>query len=156
MRGPGYLSGLLLKWGTLLGTVGFAACVLLQIVARLLLPAAPSWTEEAARLFFVLSVGFAAGPALRSGDYVHFDYFYARLGAAGRRRLLLAVDGLTVVLFVIFTVYAVRFTVMGWAEGSPSLRFPMAVPFAAMVVLGLSVLRYALPRLGRRRKTRPR
>jgi len=43
---------------------------------------------------------------------------------------------------------------MGWAERSPSLQFPMAIPFGAMLILGLSLLVFAVDRLrrsGRRR-----
>ena len=138
-----------MKWGTLLSTVGFVTCILIQIYARLFLETAPSWTEEAARLFFVVAIGFSAGLALRSGDYVQFDFLYTRLRPVWQRRLLLLIDLLTVALFAIFLVYAVQLTVLGWAERSPSLKFPMAVPFAGMVILGFSVLVYAVDRLRR-------
>ncbi len=141
--------GLALKWGTIFSTVGFAACILLQIFARLFLPAAPSWTEEAARLFFVIAIGFSAGLALRSGEYVNFDFFYRMMSDPWQRRVAFCIDLLTVILFAVFTFYAVHFTVMGWAERSPSLKFPMAVPFAAMFLLGASVLLYAGDRLRR-------
>ena len=142
--------GLVLKYATGLATLGFVVVILLQIFARLLLPTAPSWTEEAARIFFVLAVGCAAGLALRSGEYVHFDFFYQRMSPAWQRRLRLVIDLATVVLFAVFTFYALRFTAMGLAERSPSLKFPMAVPFAGTVVLGGSLLVYAADRLLRR------
>jgi len=141
--------GTALKYGTFLSTMGFVGAILLQIFARLLLPTAPSWTEEAARVFFVLAIGCSAGLALRSGEYVNFDFFYARMSASWQRRVTFLIDLLTVVLFVLFTVFAVQFTAMGWVERSPSLKFPMAIPFAAMVLLGFSVLVYGTVRLGR-------
>ena len=147
------LIGRVLKYGTFLSTLGFVGCILLQIFARLLLPTAPSWTEEAARLFFVLAMGCAAGLALRSGEYVNFDFVYQRLNTAWQRRLDLFIDLFTVVLFVIFTFGAVRFTIMGWAERSPGLKFPMAVAFVSMLILGLSVLVYAVDKLLRQRRT---
>jgi len=139
--------GIVMKWGTLLSTLGFVACILLQIFARLFLATAPSWTEEASRIFFVIAIGFAAGLALRSGEYVNFDFFYRRMSGAWQRRVALMIDLLTVALFLLFTIYAVQFTVMGWAERSPSLQFPMAIPFAGTLVLGVSLLVYALDRL---------
>jgi len=60
-----------MKWGTFLSTLGFVAAILLQIFARLFLATAPSWTEEAARVFFVIAIGFSAGLALRTGDTPH-------------------------------------------------------------------------------------
>jgi len=142
-------AGTALKYGTFLSTMGFVGAILLQIFARLLLPTAPSWTEEAARVFFVLAIGCSAGLALRSGEYVNFDFFYARMSAPWQRRVTFLIDLLTVVLFVLFTVFAVQFTAMGWAESSPSLKFPMAIPFGAMLILGFSMLVYAVDRLRR-------
>ena len=150
------LIGTALKWGVLGSTLGFVGCILLQIFARLALTTAPSWTEEAARLFFVLAVGFAAGPALRSGEYVNFDFLVRRMPPAWRYRVGLLIDLAVTVLFVVFTVYAARFTAMGWAERSPSLKFPMAFAFVATLVLGLSVLVYAADRLRRRLTTKRR
>lgn len=138
--------GTLLKWGTFLSTLGFVAAILIQIFARLFLATAPSWTEEAARIFFVLAIGCSAGLALRSGEYVNFDFFYARMSPPWQRRLTFLIDLLTVALFAIFTVFAVQFTMMGWGERSPSLKFPMAIPFAGMLILGFSVLVYAVDR----------
>ncbi len=145
--------GMFLKYGTLLSTGGFVLAILLQIFARLFLATAPSWTEEAARVFFILAIGCSAGLALRSGEYVNFDFFYQRMSAPWQRRVAFLIDLFTVVLFALFTFFAVQFTVMGAAERSPSLRFPMAIPFAGMVLLGFSVLVYAVDRLGRHRRT---
>ncbi len=146
--------GIALKWGTLLSTLGFVACILLQIFARLFLATAPSWTEEAARIFFVIAIGFAAGLALRSGEYVNFDFFYQRMSTGWQRRVRFMIDLLTVVLFGVFTFFAVQFTVMGLAESSPSLKVSMAVPFASTFLLGASLLVYALYHL--RKHFRPR
>lgn len=138
--------GIAMKQGTLLSTLGFVACILIQIFARLFLATAPSWTEEAARICFVIAIGCSAGLALRSGEYVNFDFFYRRMSLPWQRRLAFLIDLVTVLLFAIFTVYAIRFTVMGWAERSPSLKFPMAIPFAGMLILGFSLLVYAVDR----------
>ncbi|PPK84751.1 TRAP-type C4-dicarboxylate transport system permease small subunit [Neolewinella xylanilytica] len=136
-----------LKWGTLLMTGAFIGCILVQIYARLFMTTAPSWTEEAARLFFVLAIAFAAGPALKRDYYVYFDFVYDRLAPRWRRPLLVAIDALTVLLFLLFLYHAVAFTVMGLAERSPSMQFPMVIAFGSMVVLALSVLLYAVKRL---------
>ena len=139
-----------LKWGTLLMTGAFIGCILVQIYARLFLTTAPSWTEEAARLFFVLAIAFAAGPALKRDYYVYFDFVFDRLPARIRSGLLTAIDALTVLLFVLFLYHAFGFAAMGLVEYSPSMQFPMVIAFGSMVVLGLSVLLYAVERLLRR------
>lgn len=140
-------AGTVMKYGTFLSTVGFVGAILIQIFARLFLATAPSWTEEAARVFFVLAIGCSAGLALRSGEYVNFDFFYQKMSPVWRRRIDFLIDLLTVVLFALFTFYAVQFTVLGWAESSPSLKLPMAIPFAGMLILGFSLLVYAVDRL---------
>lgn len=95
----------------------------------------------------MLAIGCSAGLALRSGEYVNFDFFYQRMSQRWQQRVTLLIDLLTVLLFAIFTVFAVQFTVMGWGERSPSLKFPMAIPFAGMLLLGFSLLVYAVARL---------
>lgn len=135
-----------MKWGTFLSTLGFVAAILIQIFARLFLETAPSWTEEAARIFFVLAIGCSAGLALRSGEYVNFDFFYQRMTPPWQRRLSFMIDLLTVFLFTVFTFCAWQLVVTGWGERSPSLKFPMAIPFGAMLILGVSILVYAIDR----------
>ena len=148
--------GVGMKAGTFLATLGFLVAILVQIFARLFLATAPSWTEEAARVFFVIAIGCSAGLALRSGEYVHFDFFYRKMPPAWQRRLSFLIDLLTVVLFALFTTYALWFTLMGWGERSPSLQFPMAIPFASMLILGVSVLAYAIDRFLRHFTTKPK
>ena len=137
----------MLKAGTLVSSVGFVAAILYQIFARLFLATAPSWTEEAARLCFVIAVGCAAGLALRNRSYVHFDFLLNRLPGPQGRGVRVLIDALTVLLFALFTTQALRFTMMGWAERSPSMKFPMAVAFVSMFILGASLLIVAVDRL---------
>ncbi len=139
--------GTLLKWGTLLSTLGFVGCTLIQIYARFFLDQAPSWTEEAARLCFVFAVGCAAGIALKGNYYVHFDFLYDKLGSVWKKRVLLLVDALTFLLFLCFSIYSVLFVVAGWAEKSPSLKFPMAIAFMGVAFLGFSITFFSLVRL---------
>ncbi len=139
--------GTVLKWGTLFSTLGFVACTLIQIYARFFLDKAPSWTEEAARLCFVFAVGCAAGIALKGNYYVHFDFLYNKLGSAWKKRVLFLVDALTFLLFLCFSIYSIVFVIAGWAEKSPSLKFPMAVAFLGLAFLGVSISFFCLVRL---------
>ncbi len=136
--------GVAMKYGTFLSTVGFVGAILIQIFARLFLETAPSWTEEAARVFFVFAIGCSAGLALRSDEYVQFDFFFRKMNLKWQRRLAFLIDFLTVILFGVFTIYAAQFTIMGLGERSPSLKLPMAIPFGAMLILGFSLLVYAV------------
>lgn len=55
----------ILKFGTLFSTLGFIVSTLIQVYARFFMESAPPWTEEAARVFFIHAVSFAAGLAMR-------------------------------------------------------------------------------------------
>ena len=131
-----------LKYGTLISTYGLIACVLLQIFARFLLPKAPAWTEEAARLFFIYSMAFAAGLAIKSKEYVALNLIFEKLRPALQKQVLIVVQGLTLLLFGILAVYAVKFVQLGIPENSPSMKISMAVAFFSMVLMGISVCYY--------------
>jgi len=132
-----------LKYGTLLSTYGLIASVLLQIFARFLLPKAPPWTEEAARLFFIYAMAFAAGLAIKSNEYVALDFFFEKLPPNLKRSLLILVQGLTILLFGIMAIYGLKFVQLGIPESSPSMKISMSIAFFSMVLMGVSVSYFA-------------
>lgn len=129
--------------GTLICAVGLIVCVVIQIYARFFMDQAPSWTEEASRFFFVYSVSFAAGPALRQRYFVALDLLTARLSANGSRRISLLVNILVFALFLLMAVFAVPLVQMGMDETSPSMGFPMAMAFFSILIMGASLAFYA-------------
>lgn len=132
-----------LKYGTLISSYGLITCVLLQIFARFLLPKAPPWTEEAARLFFIYAMAFAAGLAIKSKEYVALDLFSEKLTPTLQKKLLMLVQGLTLLLFGIMTIYALDFVRLGISEFSPSMNISMAFAFFSMFLMGASVSFFA-------------
>jgi TRAP-type C4-dicarboxylate transport system permease small subunit len=132
-----------LKYGTLISSFGFIGATLIQIYARFFMESAPSWTEEAARFFFIYAMSFAAGLAMKDGYYVHFDVLFNKLGKNQQRILTILISLFTFILFVILTVYALQFVKVGLPEHSPSLDVPMAIAFGSMVVMGLFVSFFA-------------
>lgn len=132
-----------LKYGTLISSIGFIGATLIQIYARFFMESAPSWTEEAARFFFIYAMSFAAGLAMKDGSYVHFDVLYNKLKKGQQRILNIFISVFTLVLFIILTMYAIQFVKVGLPEHSPSLGVPMAIAFGSMVVMGLFVSFFA-------------
>ena len=132
-----------LKYGTLLSTLGFIGATGIQIYARFFMESAPSWTEEAARFFFIYAVSFAAGLAMKDGYYVHFDVFYNKLKERQQHILKLLVSVLTLVLFLTLAAFSFQFVRVGIPEHSPSLEVPMAIAFASMVLMGIAVSFFA-------------
>ena len=132
-----------LKYGTLVSSFGFIGATLIQIYARFFMDSAPSWTEEAARFFFIYAMSFAAGLAMKDGYYVHFDVFYNKMNKGQQRVLNIIISVFTFILFIILTTYALQFVEVGFPEHSPSLGVPMAIAFGSMVVMGLFVSFFA-------------
>lgn len=137
------LIGKILKYGTLLATYGLVAAVLLQIFARFFLAQAPSWTEEAARMFFIYAVSFASGLALKNKSYVHLDLFYNKLKPQSKKLIDLGISLLTFLLFTTIAVYSFPFIGMGFAETSPSMKVKMSIVFLPVLIMSASLAYYA-------------
>lgn len=132
-----------LKKGVIISTLGLIAIVLLQIFARFFLAQAPSWTEEASRLFFIYATSFAAGLALKNNYYVHLDYFYNLFSEGVQRKLRVIIPLLTLVLFLIIAIYSIQFIYLGRLETSPSLKIRMAYIFVSVLIMSLSISYFA-------------
>lgn len=126
---------LLLTAGALLSTVGIVLVVVVQIIGRKFLSAAPPWTEEAARMCFVFAVAFAAPLAVRDRAYVAVDVFASRF-ARRHEQAIQGVIWLTVGgLMVAVAIVSVGFIRLGLGGTSPTLRVPMAPIHAAILLL---------------------
>ncbi|WP_020528056.1 TRAP transporter small permease [Flexithrix dorotheae] len=126
-----------LKYGTLISTTGLIGMVCVQIFARFALESAPSWTEEASRVFFIFAISFGAGLALKDHYFVALDVFYDKFPDKVKTLLNVGISLLNFALFTIFLIYSIFFIQLGSVETSPSLGISMAIPFISMVILGL-------------------
>ncbi|MEZ4969953.1 MAG: TRAP transporter small permease subunit [Flavobacteriaceae bacterium] len=136
--------GRLLKMGTLLSTYGLLLTVLLQIICRFSPMNTPAWTEEASRLFFIYAMSFAAGLAMKNEYYVHLDMFFDRFPERTKKILNLAVPLITLVLFVVMALYAIKFVVLGLSEKSPSMGFNMGIAFFSIFIMSASICYYLI------------
>ena len=125
----------LLRIGTLLSTTGILTVVTIQAFARLALPSAPAWTEDAARVCFLFSVAFAAPLALRNQAFVRVDTLALCLPTWLTRWLHVAIDGAIMSLMLIVTVASISFIKLGMGQLSPCLRLPMAGVHGVMCLL---------------------
>ena len=90
--------------------VGFAFCVLVQVVSRNFLPSAPSWTEELARYSFIYMVAFGCGIAALKHEYVNVEFMADFLRAKSPKALKvlnLVISCLMMVLSLIVLVMCV-------------------------------------------------
>ncbi|MGY3794426.1 TRAP transporter small permease [Aquimarina sp. 433] len=136
--------GVFLKSGVFLSTMGFLTSTLVQIYSRFFMEKAPSWTEEAARLCFVFAIAFSSGLAMKSNFYVYFDFLFQKLPKNWQHRLTIGIYACIIILFMIFSVYGVLWVKSGLQEQSPSMKFPMAIAFISMPLLGLTITFYTI------------
>jgi len=133
----------LLKTGTILSMIGILVVVTIQAFARLCLPSAPAWTEEAARFFFLFSVAFAAPLALRDQAFVRVDTLALCLAAWLTRWLNVAIDIAIMLLMMVTTWASISFIRLGIGQLSPCLRLPMACVHAVLLLLSSMTALYA-------------
>ena len=134
----------LLKYGTLLSCYLLIASVLLQIYARFFLENTPSWTEETSRLFFIYTIAFAAGLAVKNDYYVYLDVVFEKLKPLTQKRLLVIIHITTFLLFGIICAFSLELIQLGFSEKSPSMGMPMAVSFISIFIMSASVSYYAV------------
>lgn len=121
---------------------GMIAVVALQIYARFFLDSAPPWTEESARVFFIYSIAFGAGLAIRDQAYVALDSFLDMLKPNTRKIVRIIILSLILALMLITLYYSAVFVQIGQSETAPSLGIRMSLVFGSMFVLSLLVVYY--------------
>ena len=142
----------LLSIGTLLSAIGFIGATSVQIFARFFLANAPSWTEEASRLFFIYAMSFAAGLALRDKYYVELDIFYRKFPKKIRKLTDIFVQLSSIFLFAIMAIFSVQYIHLGSIETSPSMKIPMSFAFFSLLLMSLTLLIYGIVELAKRNK----
>lgn len=134
----------LLKLGTLVSTIGFIVATVIQIYARFFLDNAPSWTEEASRLFFIYAMSFAAGLALRDKYFVELDVFYKKFPEKIRTIIDMLIQICTILLFAVMGFYSLQYIQLGSAETSPSMRIPMSFAFTSILIMSVTIIIYTV------------
>jgi len=129
--------------GTLFFTCGMVMAVALQAAARWLLPSAPAWTEEVARICFVFTIAFGAGLAMRDRAFVQVDTLL-RIVGPGPARILQQLTHLVIaVLMLGVGIFSLRFVALGVGQRSPCLQLPMAWVYLSILILSCMIAFYA-------------
>ena len=134
----------ILKYGTLLTSLGFVMTVSLQIFARFFLSDVPPWTEEASRILFIYAIAFSSGLAYRGNYFVFLEAFYASFSDILKKKIDLISPILSLVLFGFCGFYSLSMLEMGLDEYSPTLHILMIIPFLSILILSLSISYYSL------------
>lgn len=101
--------------------IGFAFCVLVQVISRNFLPNAPSWTEELARYSFIYMVAFGGGLAALKHEFVNVNFLSDYLEAKSPKALK--------VVNVIITLAMLVLTLIILIKCVPGYAFPSFVMY---------------------------
>jgi TRAP-type C4-dicarboxylate transport system permease small subunit len=126
-----------LEWASLLCLSAMGTVVLIQVFARFLLPKTPAWTEEAARMFFIFTISFAGGLAVRDHALIGFDVLVERLPLKANRILRIVIHMIITVFMGILAWQSILFIRVGHLQTSPILEIRMSYVFSSMLVLFL-------------------
>ena len=130
--------------GTFCSLTAMILAVMLQVAARLLLPSAPNWTEEVARICFIYMVAFGAGLGIRNDAFVKLDFLQHYLSQRVYHVLQMIVALSLIVFSSWMMYYSWEFTVLGIDERSPALLISMAFVFFSMELLMISILLFSV------------
>lgn len=126
-----------------LALVTLSITVLLQVVARLLLPISLPWTEELSRYLFIYMVALSAGAVLRRNRNVSVELFHHMLGVRAKASVQAAIC-LSIGIFAFLVLpYAWQYAQNGAWQTSPTLRVPMLYIFFSTVVAFALLLVYS-------------
>lgn len=120
--------------------LAFCICVLIQIIARNLLPSAPSWTEEAARYTFIYMVAFGSAVAMLKDEFVFVEFLQDSLEARGHvkfckvLRIIITFAMLILSLFVLF-VSEPSFAFLKFRMVSTAMQIPMQYIYFSQVLM---------------------
>jgi TRAP-type transport system small permease protein len=142
--GPLELLARVLEAVALVLFVAMMLTALIQVVSRFAhIPAI--WTEELARILFVVSSLLAIAVCVRRREHIIVDYFLGEMSPVTRRRVVLACDVLVLVLLVVWLRGAFRLHALNAGASYvtvPWLRVQhvFAVEIVAIVAMILFVL----------------
>lgn len=137
----------LFKAGALISLSAMITAVTIQVFARFFLESAPHWTEEAARIFFVYSVGFGTAIGIKNGDFIRLDLITKYLTGWLNKWLNIFTDAAVIVFAVILTAHSIKFIQLGMDELSPALQITMGFVFFSITLIGISVILFTTANL---------
>ena len=129
---------------TAISFLGLIGVVLLQVIARLLLPQAPVWTEEIARVLFIYSTSFAVGLAVRESAYVSVDVLRKVLPHSLQLSLGVIIYIIIIAFMGLVTYYAIDFVKIGSFQTSPALKIRTFYFYMAILIAPLFIGVYYL------------
>jgi TRAP-type C4-dicarboxylate transport system permease small subunit len=149
MKALKFIMDKVLEAGAFISFLAMISVVTIQVFARFALPKAPHWTEEAARIFFIYTVSFAGGLAVKHKAFVCVDTFTNLLPQKIQYVLTMCIHLIITLFMGIIAYHSVTYIKVGAIQSSPSLRIPMSYVFSSMFIVSFFIGIYSLIELGK-------
>lgn len=132
-----------------IGAAFFALIVVvsLQIFTRSFGLPSPVWTEELSRYLLLYMIAFGTGLSLTTGELVNVDLLQEAVSESRAWWMRLFAAVCTAAMGAVMIWPAWRFTSIGAMQRSPSLRWPMDIIHASILVLAVLIFLFALLRV---------
>ena len=114
--------------------LAIAGVVLLQVIARFMLPSSPVWTEELSRYLFIYLIVLSSGLIIRDDRHVRLELFQGFLSPASKRWYNIICHALTAAFAIYLIDPAMKYAQVGQWQMSPTLSMPMYWVFLSVLV----------------------
>jgi TRAP-type C4-dicarboxylate transport system permease small subunit len=113
--------------------IGTAICAILfaQVVFRYS-GHSLGWSEEVSRHLLVAITFLGGTVAYKRASFIGLQGFGHRIGPAFQRAIVVALQLMTMAVFVLISWFGVIYTVKAAEHTSTSLQIPMSIPFAVI------------------------
>src|SRR5699024_1078576 len=126
----------ILTYICVLVTVSFTITVLTQVIARMISYSLPG-TEEVSRLLIVWLTFLGTSLAIHKKMHLAVSFFVNLANDTLQKIIYLLVNVLTIIFFVILTVYGFNLTMETMSNPSPILHLPTGIYYASIPVSSL-------------------
>lgn len=134
-------------YGAFCSMLGMVTAITIQVVARFLLPSAPNWTEEVARMFFLWLVAFGVAIGIRDRAFVRLEILTNYISLEAHRKLQIVIFSVICLFSIAMLYYSFLFIQLGLPEQSPALGLNMSLVFASIWIMMLSIALFSLEQL---------
>ncbi|MDE0110776.1 MAG: TRAP transporter small permease [Albidovulum sp.] len=105
-----------------------------QVIARYVLQAPLSWSEELARFLLMWLSMLSAAYAFRKKSHFALRIIVERLPLGVRSAVAVCVNAVVAAFFILIFYQGVKFVIGVSGHIAPALQIPMEIPFASVVV----------------------
>lgn len=133
-----------LEYGLIISFISMMLVVMIQVIARFMLPKAPAWTEEAARFFFIFSISLGGGLGIRDHAFVRLEWLINSVSPSYQKHLNVLIYSLIAIFSITVAYYTIDFVEVGKVETSPALFIPMNYIFSGILFLFIFIALFSV------------